>query len=134
MVIAFPHQLLRRVLRHVSLAGQELLEQKTVVWGRGPAVPPSLLRSCAAAAPAPLTRNSCYAKNRSVGVNAVVPFHQDCWVRHFGGVCVVCAAPLPAVARADGSGARLEFLKHPFFDHERMCSCHAGAEGSRTGC
>ena len=57
----------------------------------------------------------------------------DCWARHFGWVCVVCAGPLSAVARADGGRARLEFLKHPFFNHERMCPCHVKAGDGGTG-
>ena len=39
---------------------------------------------------------------------------------------MVCARPLPV----SPGGTKLEFLKHPFFDTERMCPCHAPGGGS----
>jgi len=55
------------------------------------------------------------------------PFHRTCYAEHFGWMCVVCDQPLPTVADPSrGNNAiKVEYLKHPFFDRDRMCSHHA---------
>mmetsp|Transcript_5841 Transcript_5841/g.12777 ORF Transcript_5841/g.12777 Transcript_5841/m.12777 type:complete len:552 (-) Transcript_5841:558-2213(-) len=81
------------------------------------------------------------------------PFHRECFAKHFGWMCVVCEKPLPMVTNFNNastdsgddvvnnnnnnaaavtpppSGAKstkVEFLKHPFFEKERMCPHHVG--------
>lgn len=58
------------------------------------------------------------------------PFHGECYARHHGWVCVVCENPLPMVTKNDrasggGESSNVEYLKHPFFETERMCPHHA---------
>jgi len=52
------------------------------------------------------------------------PFHKSCYDQHFGWKCVVCEQTLPTVAMNNGS-TKFGYLKHPFFDKERMCPHHA---------
>ncbi|KAL7555305.1 hypothetical protein ACHAWF_018986 [Thalassiosira exigua] len=96
----------------------------------------------------------CLAKTESGGEER--PFHRECFRRHFGWTCVVCEEPLPVVYGLGGSesvhptdgggsrrnnnnasgagaqghasgGPRLDFLRHPFFERERMCPHHLGS-------
>ncbi|KAL7466417.1 hypothetical protein ACHAXS_006708 [Conticribra weissflogii] len=64
--------------------------------------------------------------------DAEVPFHKECYADHFGWICVVCEQPLPLTApelHPDGTrkeqAYKFEYLKHPFFEKERMCPHHA---------
>lgn len=77
------------------------------------------------------------------------PFHRECFAKHFGWMCVVCEKPLPMVTKfnnpptdsgddvnnnaatvtpppSGGKSTKVEFLKHPFFEKERMCPHHVG--------
>jgi len=85
------------------------------------------------------------------------PFHRECFASYFGWICVVCEKPLPMVTKFDegssdndtsndnsalldnqsaaaddrkGKSTKVEFLKHPFFDNERMCPHHATSSSS----
>ena len=55
------------------------------------------------------------------------PFHRQCFAEYFGWVCVVCDKTLPIKKSSNEEGGpnRFEFLKHPFFENERMCPHHA---------
>lgn len=61
----------------------------------------------------------------------VHPFHNECFARHFGYMCVVCEKPLPIVDTAvansneDTHTKTVKCIKHKFFDTERMCPHHA---------
>jgi hypothetical protein len=72
------------------------------------------------------------------------PLHQECYSRHFGYMCVVCDKPLPLVTtfseikggdqlqndkidEKSRKNATVKFIKHPYFDTERMCPHHAQA-------
>jgi len=63
------------------------------------------------------------------------PFHKECLAHHLGWMCVVCEKPLPMVTKVDdtdGRSTKVEFLKHPFFERERMCPHHAGPITTRS--
>lgn len=49
------------------------------------------------------------------------PFHRSCFDELFVWNCVVCEQTLPI----NNVSNRFEYLKHPFFDNERMCPKHA---------
>ena len=72
------------------------------------------------------------------------PLHQECFYRHFGYMCVVCDKPLPLVTtfseikggdhlqndkaeEKSRKNATVKFIKHPYFDTERMCPHHVQA-------
>ncbi|KAL7531431.1 hypothetical protein ACHAXR_004038 [Thalassiosira sp. AJA248-18] len=93
--------------------------------------------------------NNNNSNNNNDGGEDEHPFHKDCFAHHFGWMCVVCEKPLPMVTKfnnptaVDGNeggnaanatsnnnnnntkSTKVEFLKHPFFDKERMCPHHA---------
>lgn len=58
-------------------------------------------------------------------------YHRKCFAEIVGARCAVCRQVIPA--NADGT---VSFVKHPFFDAERMCPSHAGDNHGRrcTGC
>ena len=72
------------------------------------------------------------------------PLPQECFSRHFGYMCVVCDKPLPLVTtfseikvgdhlqndkaeEKSRKNATVKYIKHPYFDTERMCPHHAQA-------
>ena len=59
------------------------------------------------------------------------PLHRKCYAEFYGVQCAVCRKAIPA--NDDGS---VSFIKHPFFNTEQMCPCHADESGRRrcTGC
>ena len=59
------------------------------------------------------------------------PLHRKCYAEFYGVQCAVCRKAIPA--NDDGS---VSFIKHPFFNTEQMCPCHADEAGRRrcTGC
>lgn len=61
------------------------------------------------------------------GIRQEHPFHRQCFVDYFGWTCIVCEQTLPVKRTNDGenSSNKFEFLKHPFFEKERMCPHHA---------
>ncbi|KAL7522664.1 hypothetical protein ACHAWX_007359 [Stephanocyclus meneghinianus] len=72
--------------------------------------------------------------NRTNGaVNEEHPFHRQCFADYFGWVCVVCDKTLPVKKTQENgsSQSKFEFLKHPFFEKERMCPHHALPQNSR---
>ena len=57
------------------------------------------------------------------------PHHRECFMS-FGVKCVVCKHALPMTAEG-----RVPFIKHPFFDDEKMCMRHADEPRRRcAGC
>jgi len=57
------------------------------------------------------------------------PHHRECFIS-FGVSCAVCNQNLPMTAEG-----RVPFIKHPFFDNEKMCVRHADESHRRcAGC
>jgi hypothetical protein len=57
------------------------------------------------------------------------PHHRECFMS-FGVTCVVCKETLPMTAEG-----RVPFIKHPFFEDEKMCVRHADEQHRRcAGC
>ena len=86
----------------------------------------------------------CYSKCKAADNNNArdgqsaeteYPFHRKCYSEHFGWVCVVCDEPLPMVSKtgAGTKSTKVEFLKHPFFESERMCPHHVQSSSSGNG-
>lgn len=90
----------------------------------------------------PSVDSFCYSKRKATGNNggnghsgeAEYPFHRKCYSEHFGWVCVVCDEPLPMVSKSSAGkrSTKVEFLKHPFFDTERMCPRHVQSSSSNS--
>jgi len=58
------------------------------------------------------------------------PLHRKCYAELFGIKCAVCRRSIPT-----GTDGKVSYVKHPFFDKERMCPRHAQNPGRRcTGC
>ena len=75
----------------------------------------------------PSNQSFCFDKIPA-NIGQEYPFHRQCFANHFGWVCVVCDKALPVKrTSSDGGGSQstFEFLKHPFFEKERMCPHHA---------
>mmetsp|Transcript_21554 Transcript_21554/g.43189 ORF Transcript_21554/g.43189 Transcript_21554/m.43189 type:complete len:516 (-) Transcript_21554:186-1733(-) len=92
--------------------------------------------NAATARPVNNNSNTCEV---SPAKNTEVPFHKECYADHFGWICVVCEQPLPLTVpdfNPDGTkkeeGYKFEYLKHPFFEKERMCPYHAVSRQETT--
>ena len=59
------------------------------------------------------------------------PLHRKCYAELFGIKCAVCRRSIPT-----GADGKVSYVKHPFFDKERMCPRHAQSPTPRrcTGC
>ena len=59
------------------------------------------------------------------------PLHRKCYAELFGIKCAVCRRSIPT-----GADGKVSYVKHPFFDKERMCPWHAQNPTPRrcTGC
>mmetsp|Transcript_4575 Transcript_4575/g.12931 ORF Transcript_4575/g.12931 Transcript_4575/m.12931 type:complete len:1028 (+) Transcript_4575:353-3436(+) len=59
------------------------------------------------------------------------PLHRKCYAELFGIKCAVCRRSIPT-----GADGKVSYVKHPFFDKERMCPRHAQNPTPRrcTGC
>lgn len=76
----------------------------------------------------PAKEKFCFnATTNDTGVRQEHPFHRHCFADYFGWTCVVCDQTLPVkrTVNGDNSSKQFEFLKHPFFEKERMCPHHA---------
>lgn len=105
----------------------------------------SLGSDVAAAASATAVAASASSNNSSQSPrqeNDEQPFHRECFAEYFGWKCVVCEQSLPVtgpdpnIQNEDGTkktGSKFEFLKHPFFEKERMCPHHARPKRRSNG-
>lgn len=77
----------------------------------------------------PSTQQFCFRNtSNNRGDSEEYPFHRQCYANYFGWVCVVCDQILPKTSNGEGEGGtsnKYEFLKHPFFEKDRMCPHHA---------
>jgi hypothetical protein len=76
----------------------------------------------------PSVERFCFdAISHREGIREEHPFHRQCFADYFGWTCVVCEQTLPVkrTINGDSSSNKFEFLKHPFFEKERMCPHHA---------
>jgi hypothetical protein len=76
----------------------------------------------------PATEKFCFDTiTNKEGEREEHPFHRQCFADYFGWTCVVCDQTLPVKKTTNGENAsnKFEFLKHPFFEKERMCPHHA---------
>jgi hypothetical protein len=72
--------------------------------------------------------NTLFASIKSNGL--LQPMHRKCYNDFFGMQCTVCSQVVPA-----GRDGTVSFVKHPFFDTERMCPKHTSITTRRcTGC
>jgi hypothetical protein len=78
----------------------------------------------------PSTQAFCFESVNKNALREEHPFHRHCFADYFGWVCVVCDQTLPVRKTSNGGGraSKFEFLRHPFFEKERMCPHHARSQ------